>query len=521
MLISKTTFLSFLECPKNVWLQIHRPDLVGDVEFSDFELHLMEQGNEVEIEARKLFPEAVHITSTEDDAVKETKELVEAKTKVIFQATFVADGFIAKNDVLAYDVANDVWDLYEVKGTNSVKESSGSERDHIDDLAFQSCVLRKAGIAVGKCFVIHLNREYIRVGDIDLKNLFIIEDVTEKVSLVHETVEDRMNLAKEYLGSTKEPVGGCECIYKARKKHCTSFHISNPHVPAYSVHDLTRVSKKKLDFFIENNIFDLKDIPEDFELTENQKNQVTSHVLQKPMINKENIKSELDSLVFPLYFFDYEAFGPAVPAFSGYGPYKHIPFQFSLHILDSPDAEPVHVEFLHDNLSDPSTLVAEMLQKYVRLDGTVIVWYQHFEKMVNKEIAGRVIGSTNFFEKFSGRIYDLMEIFHNQHYVHPGFKGKSSIKKVLPVLAPELRYDVLDICEGGQASEAWWKMVTAPISKEEKEKIAKDLKIYCGLDTYAMYAIWKHLYKMTKDMYTDEHQGLTTSNENTYRQKEG
>ena len=32
----------------------------------------------------------------------------------------------------------------------------------------------------------------------------------------------------------------------------------------------------------------------------------------------------------------------------------------------------------------------------------------------------------------------------------------------------------------------------------ERETIAADLKKYCGLDTYVMYAIWRHLYQFGK-----------------------
>lgn len=497
--LSKTTFLSFLECPRNVWLQIHRPDEVGKCVLSDFELHILEQGNEVEAEAQKLFPDGIQITSTEDKAVEDTKELMKAKTPTIFQATFFEDGFIAKNDMLAYDAKNARWDLYEVKGTNAIKEDSAGNRDHIDDLAFQLSMLRRAKVQVGKCFIIHLNKEYVRVGDIDLKELFEIEDVTEKIEARLPEIEERMKAAKEYLNSDKEPVGGCECVYKARKKHCTSFQISNPHIPDYSVHDLSRISKKKLDLLIERGIFDLNDIPDDFELTKNQKNQVLAHQRQRPMIDTEKIKEELGSLSFPLYFFDYEAFGPAIPAFNGYGPYKHIPFQFSLHILKGPDSPLEHVEFLHDSLSDPSERVTELLKEHVPQGGTVIAWYKHFERMVCKEIGIRLPQHAAFFEEFNNRIYDLMDIFHDQHYVHPGFKGRSSIKKVLPTVAAELRYDRLNIKEGGQAADAWWKMVALDTSPEEREGIAHDLKVYCGLDTYAMYAIWHHLQELVTD----------------------
>lgn len=480
-------------------MRIHRADDVGKLELSDFELHIIEQGNEVETEARKLFPKGVLITETDDAAVEQTKQLMAKKTSMIFQATFLVDGFIAKNDMLSYNSETGKWDLYEVKGTNAIKEDSAGHRDHIDDLAFQLSVLRRAGISVGRCLIIHLNKEYIRSGDIDLSSLFETEDVSEKIEARLPFIEEKMTVAKQYLESKKEPPPGCECVYKARKKHCTSFQLSNPHVPPYSVHDLSRVSKKKLDMFIERGIFDLNDIPDDFELTDNQKNQVLAHKRQKPTIDVENIRAELDALVFPLYFFDYEAFGPAIPAFDGYGPYKHIPFQFSLHILRTPDAALEHVEFLHDGLSDPSQKVVDMLKEHVPSGGTVIAWYKHFEKMVCKEIGVRLPEHAAYFEDFNNRIYDLMDIFHDQHYVHHGFKGKSSIKKVLPTLASELRYDLLDIREGGQAADAWWRMVQPGTSAEEKAKIAHDLKVYCGLDTYAMYAIWHHLQETIAD----------------------
>jgi hypothetical protein len=270
-------------------------------------------------------------------------------------------------------------------------------------------------------------------------------------------------------------------------------------VPAYSVHDLSRISKKKLDLLIDRGILDLNDIPDEFELTDNQKNQALAYKQQKPMISIENIKKELDALMFPLYFFDYEAFGPAIPAFNGYGAYKQIPFQFSLHILRGSDAPLDHVEFLHDELSDPSEKVVELLQKTVPAGGTVIVWNKSFEMMVNKEIGTRLPKHALYFEEFNKRIYDLMDIFHDQHYVHHGFRGKCSIKKVLPTLDAELRYDGLDIQEGGQAADAWWRMVAADTPSEEKWKIAHDLKVYCGLDTYAMYAIWPHLHETIAD----------------------
>ena len=475
-----------------MWLKLHKPELLEKFQLSEFEKHLMEQGNEVESYARNLFPGGIEVVSTGEDACHETTRLMVSKVSTIFQATFIVDGFIARNDMLVHDPNTDHWDLYEVKATNSVKENT-SERDHIDDLAFQFSVLKRAGVSVGKCFLVHMNKEYVRHGDLDIHTLFIIEDETEKVLAKLPEMEKNMELARDYLTQEKEPVGNCECLYKGRRNHCTTFKHSNSHVPDYSVHDLSYVTKKKLDMFIEKGVFDLADVTEEFDITDNQRNQVLVHQRQKPIIDKGAIKEVLDSLSFPLYFFDYEAYGPAIPAFDGYSPYKRIPFQFSLHVLKTPTSELEHVEFLHDKLTDPSEEVAKVLKEHIMPGGTVIAWHKSYEAGVNKEIGARLPEYASLFESMNNSLYDLKEIFSKQLYIHHDFKGKSSIKKVLPAIIPDLRYSDLDIREGGQAADSWWTMVSPSTTAEEKAKINKDLKTYCGMDTFAMYKIWEHL----------------------------
>lgn len=497
MIISKTIFLQFLQCPKNVWLKHYKPEVAGKFEMSDFERHLVEQGNEVESCARNLFPGGVEVVSTGEESCRETVRFMASKTPTIFQATFIIDGFIARNDMLSWNSDTDRWDLYEVKGTNSLKENS--ERDHIDDVAFQVSVLNRANIQIGRYFVIHLNKEYVRNGLLDIDALFIKEDVTDKVLERLAELEKQMELAKSYLNQETEPVGNCECVYRGRKKHCTAFKYINPHVPDYSIHDLSRITEKKLELLVEGGIFELGDIPETFKLSKNQQNQVLAHVRQRPIIDSEKIKEVLNGLSFPLYFFDYEAFGPAIPVFDGFSPYKHIPFQFSLHVLDTPNAELKHFEFLHEELTDPSRKVAELLRKYLLPGGTVVAWHKPFEGMVNRELGIRLPEYSDLMQQINDILYDLKDIFTEQYYVHHGFKGSASIKKVLPVLTPELRYDRLDIHEGGQAADAWWTMVSPATDQEESKRIANNLKEYCGLDTYAMYAIWKHLYSKVRE----------------------
>jgi hypothetical protein len=495
-LISKTLFQEFIYCPKNIWLKLHKPELLKKFKLSEFELHLIEQGNEVESVARGRFPGGIDVGESGENGVAETQRLMTAKNSAVFQATFIKDGFIARNDVLKYDPEHACWDLYEIKATNAIKETK--ERDHIVDIAFQASVLLRAHVPMGRYFHMRLNKEYVRNGELDIQALFEIEDVTERVMERLPEVEEKMEVARQYLNQENEPIGGCECVYSVRANHCTTFQYSNPQIPEYSIHDIANIRRKKLVAMIEKNMYSIGDVedPDEFTLSDKQKNQILAYRLSKPVIDIETIKRELASLKFPLYFLDYEAYSPAIPEFDGYSPYTHIPFQFSLHILRTPDGKLEHEEYLHTDFSDPSEAIASALEKHI-VGGTTIVWSKAYETMINREIGIRLPQYKNFFDRVNASIYDLRDIFFHQHYIHNDFRGRTSIKKILPVIAPGLGYDALEIHEGAQASNEWWEMLALETAEERRQAIEQNLKTYCGRDTEAMVVIWEHLNELS------------------------
>ncbi|MFA6459602.1 MAG: DUF2779 domain-containing protein [Candidatus Paceibacterota bacterium] len=498
MNISKTTFQDYLFCPRNIWLKLHKPELLHEFALSNFEKHLVEQGNEVELCAHNLFPNAVEVAERDERGVKKTTELIAAKTPTIFQATFIIDGFIARNDALSWDSHSNSWSLYEVKGTNDINEKE-NDHNHLDDLAFQAVVLRRAGIPVDKYYLVHLNREYVRSGELDYQEMLVAEDKTADILLRLEEIEIKMETAKSYLQNEKEPrLDDCKCIYRGRSGHCTTFKYSYPDVPEYSVHDIARIgsSKKKLEALIERGIYNIENIPEDVTFSEIQNNQIDAHRSGKTHVKIDKLREELDALSYPLYFFDYETYAPAVPQFDTYRPYQRIPFQFSLHILERPDGDLIHKEYLHTEMSDPTPEVAKRLEEWIGAKGTVIAWHKSFEAGVNKEIGERLPKYRAVMEHINNMLYDLEDVFKKQHYVHPNFHGSSSIKKVQPTLVPDLSYKDLEIHEGGQASSSWWTMVSPDTTPEESGEIAKNLLEYCGRDTYAMYVVWKELRKL-------------------------
>ena len=101
-----------------------------------------------------------------------------------------------------------------------------------------------------------------------------------------------------------------------------------------------------------------------------------------------------------------------------------------------------------------------------------------------------------FLSGLNDRMFDLMDIFSQQHFVHHQFKGSHSIKAVLPVLVPEFSYKELDIQNGQTASIRWYDAVTGSVTTEKAESTYKALLKYCCLDTLAMVKIYQYLQEL-------------------------
>jgi hypothetical protein len=137
--------------------------------------------------------------------------------------------------------------------------------------------------------------------------------------------------------------------------------------------------------------------------------------------------------------------------------------------------------------------MVERMKADLDQNGTVIAWYSSYEKQRNSKLAELHPDCANFLETINEKMFDLMTIFSKNYYVDPKFKGSCSIKRVLPVIVPELTYASMNISKGDQASERWEKMVMPDTPEEERAKIARDLLDYCKLDTWAMVKIYDFL----------------------------
>ena len=487
MTLTKTDFKEFLLCDKCLWLKKKRPEEYTPGEFSLFLQKLIKDGYEVEEYVQKLFPDGVFVTGNKETLLARTQELLHGSNS-IFQATFeTKDGLFAKIDILNFNTETGKWDIYEVKASSEIK--TDLKHNHIKDVGFQTIVAEDAGVNVGDSYIIYINKEYRRSGEVDINQLFIIENVTEQIREEKEAVRAEIERALAMLKKDDISLAGCDCLYKSHGQRCDCFHKFNPQVPEYSVHHI--VQGNKLRQLLDMGVLEIADIPEDFDLTDIQRDKVTLQKTGRPMIDTEAIDETLGQLTFPLYFLDYETYGTPIPLLDGYKTNQQIVFQVSVHKLDT-DGTLEHFEYLADGLPGATNGLLDALRGCVGPVGSVIVWYESFEKGRNMELAELHPEHRGFLEDINSRVFDLMKVFKDD-YQHPDFQGTASIKKVLPVLLPELSYKTLDIQNGTMALSEWEKMIRGGMSDEDIEKTKANLLKYCALDTMAMVEIFEVL----------------------------
>ena len=479
--LSKSKYINGLQCLKLLWVQVNDSSRLPPID-PDTQ-NVFDQGHEVGFLAQKLFPGGILLQSEDfGKNLKETKASLILR-KPLFEAGFSANRLYCRVDVLNPS-GDDTWDIVEVKSTNSVKE------EQLEDVAFQRHTCQTAGLKIDRCFIMHLNGDYVRHGELDLDALFVKEDVTDQLDSHVIGLEER-------IASMLEAVSLPVCPEILIGGHCSSPYGCPLHdecweyLPEHNVFTMNRLGSKAEDL-LALGILDIKDIPVDFPLNVKQQIQQQCVECGKPHIKPSEIKGFLDNLEYPVHFMDFETFETAIPMFDNVSPHQPVPFQFSVHIIDSLESAPLHISYLGEGKKDPRLAFLSELKKAIGPKGSIAVYNQTFEKTRLKELVEAFPEYKECVDGILERITDLWVPFRNYSYYHPSQKGSASLKKVMPAVTG-VSYDDLEIGEGQMASLKYMEAEFGDIPEEDRQAIRTGLEVYCGQDTGGMIGIIKGL----------------------------
>lgn len=487
--LSKSQYCKGRQCQKRVWLYNYRKDLAQET--STFQESILTQGNEVGILARQLFPGGELINEDHlnlEGGIRHTQEAIQNNAAAIFEGAFLFNNILVRVDILARN-DDSTYDLIEVKSSTSQK------KEHLPDCAIQAYVLQQLNIPLRRICVAYLNKEYLRNGELDLAKLFIIQPVNEKISDEIKSIPNYLNDISHTLLRDEEPSMSIGAICK-NPYTCEFKNYCWKSVTEKSIHYLYNIRDKKRSELIALGVELIKDIPDNFELSDLQEIQARCEKTQSKNINKQLIQEHLNKLEYPLYFLDFETYGHAIPQFNNTRPYQKLVFQFSLHVKKHPDADLEHYEFIFEENKNPSRAMAEKLLSYIGSSGSVIAYHESFERGCIEGMALEFSDLSNELRSIIQRLWDLETPFAKKWYYDPQFNGSSSIKNVSPVLASDVSYKNLAIQKGDIAQSTYLKFINMNSSEPERENIKNDLLKYCELDTYAMVRIFDELQKI-------------------------
>jgi hypothetical protein len=486
-LLSKSKLIAFRQCPKRLWLEIHRPELREE---SAAITAGFVAGKQVCQVARTLFDTQAEgeLIDVERDgyvrALDRTTVLLGSR-KPIFEAGFAAAGAIAFADVLIpvkKRGGQPAWWMIEVKSSTSVKSY------HRDDANIQAFVARRAGLALDRVTIACVDKTWMYRGDDDYRGLLKEEDLTEESNDKAKDVAEWIAAAQGIVRLTREPKRStgahCDdpfaCGFKA---YCES----NEPKAEYPVHWLPRIQAKRLKSAIDDGAVDMRDVPD--ELLNEQQRLVKKHTVSGTVhFESAQAAAALATHKLPAYFLDFETVSFAVPIWKGTRPYQAIPFQFSLHRL-SRAGRKTHEWFLDLSGNDPSRAFAESLIAKCGERGPIFV-YSAFEQSRLTDLGKRFRALKQPLQKLVARLVDLMPIAED-HYYHPSQQGSWSIKKLLPALS-DLNYDALaGVKNGGMAMDAFLEAIQPATAVARKIQLEQELLEYCALDTEAMVRLWE------------------------------
>ncbi|MFA4844009.1 MAG: DUF2779 domain-containing protein [Candidatus Margulisiibacteriota bacterium] len=478
--LSKSKYLAGLQCPKLLWYNYNRKaDLPG---IGPLTQAVFDEGHRVGVLAQKLFPNGVTIERDRSPEKHSERSLAALKLRQpLFEAGFLFGQAYALADILV-PVEDDAWDIVEVKSSTGIKD------EHYRDAAFQRYTYAGAGLKIRRSYLMHINKEFVKKGEIDPKRFFTKEDVTDETLELLPGIAGQIATMAATIGAETEPEAkvGPHCT---SPRECPLYDLCWDFLPDEGhVFILYRGGKKKFDL-MERGILNVTEIPDDFELDEKQLIQVKSHRDKAAHVDKEALKEFLGQLVYPLYFLDFETIGPALPVYDNTGPYKEIPFLFSLFVQDKPGGKPQHFSYLAPGDIDPRPEMLRRLKELLGESGSIVAYNARFE-MTCIEKASEVYRDYNDWAVFlKDRFVDLLVPFQQFLFYHPDQAGSASLKKVLPALTHS-NYENLEIGEGRTAGVEYYRVTFGEnIPPAEKERVHTALEKYCDIDTRGMLEI--------------------------------
>ena len=290
---------------------------------------IFQRGIDAGLLAQELFPGGIDASPDAPylyaQSIEDTARYMRQGHQIIYEAAFQYDGVMCAVDMLVKD--NNEWTAYEVKSSTAVKPA------HLQDAALQYYVIKNSGVAIKEFALVHINKQYVRQGALDLKKLFkpqsLLADILPAQELIGEKINELLAVARQTTTPEIEP--GMQCL----KPYPCDF---------LSFCGAMEVLQKLQD--AEQSGVAVNDVPEEKEL----------------------------KIKYPLHFLYTNTWLSAIPERDGDWPYRPVYFQLQGKTIKEKNAEPSNWNYISSNKWESDEANFSLLKEKLLLhEGSIIV----------------------------------------------------------------------------------------------------------------------------------------------------
>lgn len=482
--LSKSTLIRSIQCSKSLYLYKNnyslrdKPNTVQQQRF--------DRGHRVGVLAHQLFPNGKDCSPPNpfsyDESIAATRLLVQQQFPVIYEAAFRYNGIMAALDILT--CKDGKWYAYEVKSSFKISNT------YLLDAAIQYYIITKSGLPLADFSIVTIDNDYVLQDSIDVNLFFkktsVLNEIQERIPYIEKCIEDAIAVLDK--DTAPEIAIGPHCT---KPYPCDFQGFCWKHIEADSVWYLPGISPLEKNNFIEKGISTIHQIEDTDDLNERQRVIIRSYQTQQPHIQKEKLQEFFSQLNYPLYFFDIEAFQPAVPVFAGTKPYQRIPFLYSLHYKENENAPLQHIDYISPIANDRINFIDHFL-KATEKEGKILVFNTLMEK-------GILFSLMKDFPAFSEQIFDRInrivdvEIpFKELFYYDPKQQGSFSLKAIGNAILLRDEFASSVVKDGEEAMAVYNELFYTDDKVFIQQKL-DHLKTYCQTDTLVLYQIYEQL----------------------------
>ena len=414
-ILSKSTFIKGEQCQKLLYMYKKHPYLRDKLSVE--QRAKFKRGNDVGILAQKYFPNGVNMSPNSPSLFekmfhKTMENLNDPNINTMYEAVFIHNDTLIMLDILVRD--GSMWKAIEVKSSYSLSET------YYKDAALQYYVLKGCNVPISDMLLMYINADYIKNGEIDVKQLFSFKSVKEYAEQQLDFIDKKINEYKYVVALNNAPKVniGIQCFspYKCEfLGHCWT------RIPHDSFLHTTAYSDKELFSLYNSGITNNKDFKKIINPLSSEMNQVDALEQDTFYINYKNFYDLIGKRTESIAFLNILFYRPAVPLLDSHKPYHEDMLAFST--LSNQDNKVVNWNCLDDysKMEDGLILLTEELKKYEKViyfsEQNVNLLMHRYSIIDSKEVTFKIINlrdvlkQSDYFNKDTKYNFSLKTIY--------------------------------------------------------------------------------------------------------------